>query len=663
MPDFRIHGDNIVECERTLNLIAQALGVPDQDLPTPTGSPLAPRFTLTLGNGEVFTFTFLPGFGRWDVNVLDVVRQRGGRLREAADAIVSRVVDGGEELLLAVEYCGALPAGNQAWQRSGRAFSFAHSGIPYIYIAELSGYELDSNRRRKAARMPNPAVPFSYELLTYSTDTTALPVFVRSPGASDDAVREHAPFYGEDELLEILRGALRAEPTRTSRDALEKKVTGLVEYLAGSRRKKDTLPADDWGRALEAVKGGGSLADYLAEATALPWTKTAYIAALTDTAREFMAVTASFARGLTSTSLPMCLVTEDRRAEYAGAIGRLYPAAPERFLEWCARSGHLAVCWVMGFKPRGDDARPDRGLPPLCRMLVGDGTDVLTVVYGPAPKAAWPALESSPAGLMQRNGLWESILVCSDAVLIDADTLTGEPPLAYLEEHWAAAVQATPPERFLVTPAPQRAGEHDVDTVLHLLFARFGRPAVFEGLCNPPGGDWSGLSLLTADRGLERRWLVLPRVTAPGSKRPDHVFQLFGPFEPFLVLAVESKEHARTVEEEIGPRLGQYVGELMASPPSVERAPGEPWRHFEGAGDATPPPIATAAAFVATSREELEVVAARSSVDVVFGAAFSASLDGCRVWSLPCSERGEAVCEFLASLALDGVDLAFELHS
>jgi len=279
MPDYRIHGDNIVECERTLELIALALNISPHSHLVPSGSPLTPTYELTPpGSKEVYRFTFLPGYGRWDTDILEVVRRRGGTLREAADAILCRVVGGHEELVIAIEYCGALPAGNQAWQRNGRALSFAHSGLPYVYIAELSGYELDAKRERKAARLPNPAVPFSYLLLTESTKSPAIPVFVRSPGASDEAVRAHSPFYGESDLLDILRLALDGLPIDKPRKSLEVKVLDLVTFLAHTKKKKDTLSPEQWTAAFNAVSKGSSLPAYLAAETPLKWAKTALCA-------------------------------------------------------------------------------------------------------------------------------------------------------------------------------------------------------------------------------------------------------------------------------------------------------------------------------------------------------------------------------------------------
>lgn len=664
MPEFRIHGDNIVECERTLDLIIRALGVVADKLPHPVGSPITPTYVFPSGRGaDAYRFTFLPGFGRWDVDILDILRTRGGCLREAVDAVICRVESGGEVPLLAIEYCGALPAGNQAWQRNGRALSFARAGLFYVYVAELSGYELDANRKRKAARLPNPAVPFSYLALTEATGSAAIPVFVRSPGASDDAVRTHTPFYGENELLEIFRCVIMGKRPTGARKKLEAKVLGLVKQLARTRHREDTLSPERWGEAFEAATTGEGLPNYLVRTPRIIWSKTAYIAGLTATTRALMAATAEFAYGLTSGSLPLCLIAEKDRKRLALDLRRIYPKISRTFLDWCRGSGPLAICWVMGFKPRGDDARPDRGLPPLCRMLIGDATDMLTIVYGPASAATWPKLAGAPLELMNQNGLWESVLACSDAVLVDAKTLAKPPPVVYVSTHWAATKQASAVSRFAVTPVPLRIGENDVDTALHILFARLGGPDVFEGMCNPPGGDWSGMSLQTTDRRIEHRWLGLPRVTAKGAKRPDHVFQLFQGFTPYLVLAVESKERANSVEPGIGPRLSKYVRDLVQRVPSVHRSPSKVWRHYTKAVAPLVPPVATAAAFVAVSSQELATVASKADVDLVIGLQYSTVDDSSTFLIHPCTPVGRKLARLLVALSVGNLRLSIILQS
>lgn len=84
--------------------------------------------------------------------------------------------------------------------------------------------------------------------------------------------------------------------------------------------------------------------------------------------------------------------------------------------------------------------------------------------------------------------------------------------------------------------------EQDVDTTIHLLFAHQENLKVFEVTCNPPGGDWSGLSILDFETGEEFRWTSLPRVSSAGGKRPDHVIEFLLDNGHWGLLAIESND-------------------------------------------------------------------------------------------------------------------------
>ena len=438
--DFHIHGDNIVECERTFKLIQVALNDYLVSITGPNGSPVCPEYQLGLRNTkEKFHITFYPGFGRWNEDILQLIRERGGTLREAADVIITGVTSCSEEPLIAIEYCGALPAGNQAWQRNGRAYSFGLARIPYLYVAELGGFELDENRNRKAPRMPNPAVPFSYLSYSLEQNTPTLPVFVTSPGADEASRKVHTDEFADDELIALIRAIFLDDDLNPIQEMLRRKVLALVQKRAEASRPGQTLTAQQWENAYSSLKKGHSLVDFLVQNVPISWHKTAYIDDLTDTAKALMKLTSNFAIGLTSATLPMCIVAREKRPTFASAISALYGDLPNDFLQWLACKQHLVICWVMGFKPRGDDARPDRGLPPLTRMLIGHGCDLLSIVYGPAPAATWPMLQNNPTTLSQRNGLWEAILGVSDALLVDTatDQVTNH---GFLRKHWETAI-------------------------------------------------------------------------------------------------------------------------------------------------------------------------------------------------------------------------------
>ena len=137
---YRIHGDNIVECERIAKLIL------DQTQPYSIKISLASPSTIIYkiqfnyyGCDFSWNLELLPGFNkagrkRWEYNIFNSLKNNGSFLDETPDAIVTYIENGLETILFAIEFCSALQAGNQAWQRSGRAFSTGRTNCPYLYI-------------------------------------------------------------------------------------------------------------------------------------------------------------------------------------------------------------------------------------------------------------------------------------------------------------------------------------------------------------------------------------------------------------------------------------------------------------------------------------------------------------------------------------------------
>ena len=653
---FAIHGDNIVECERTLKLIERGLASRCISIQGPSGSPTNPSFRLIMDGGEnTLEFVFFPGFGRWDVDIRQLLRGMGWVIREVPDAIISEVKSGREHPLLAIEYSGALAAGNQAWQRNGRGYSSGLARIPYLYVAELGGYELDDVRARKASRLANPAVPFSYLSFSSWMDTPVLPVYVFNPGADKAARATFAPMIGEDELVELVRLTVLGEDVSKSVASLRAKAMEFVRRLASTSRKGRTLTLSQWVKAHEAIEGDGQqgLVTYLLKEAGLRWSKTTSIRNLTGTAKMLMGMASRLGVGLTSSSLPMCLIGPARREVFAQGVAKIYPGISEGFVEWLRNERPLAICWVNGFKPKGDDARPDRGLPPFARMLIGPSVDMLTVVYGPAKASHWELLVQNPGRLAEQNGLWESIMVTSNALLVDSptDNVTSH---GFLQAHWAGAIVRAVSVRRNVRPVPQQIGENDVDTVIHTLLARLGSQQFHEGLCNPPGGDWSGISILAEARDRELRWLSLPRVSGEDSKRPDHVFQVFDLGHNSIVLSVESKDRPNSIEEGIGPKLRKYMIDLLESPATAERRTDgtESWRQSGMMVRLDEGRFASAAAFSMSSGDDLPMIRRRSDTDLLFGLRFNDNNTTCEVQLFPGTEVGSRIAGLIGRLVL-----------
>ena len=223
---------------------------------------------------------------------------------------------------------------------------------------------------------------------------------------------------------------------------------------------------------------------------------------------------------------------------------------------------------IKGFKPGGDDNRPDRGILPLIRMLFGEQAPVLTILYGPLLKSNYSLLTNNLQKLSRSNGLWQTIIELSNYLLFDCPIIKEKDNKSgFIVFHNSLNTSTKTEYSFRkLDLSPQSFREDDVDSLFYLLFSY--ETDAFYGICNPPGGDWSGLSLIF--NNVEYRWLSLPRVS--DDKRPDHVveFDIHGQ-KPFLLI-MESKEKASDLEENIGFRLSKYVEWLLSSTPNVEYA-------------------------------------------------------------------------------------------
>jgi len=658
LQNYRIHGDNIVECERTLTIIIDAFK--DYTLiriDGPLHSVVCPSYIVEFQGLDKMTFTFFPGYGRWKVDILDLIKSQGGKLREATDAILTKVINTTEKPLLAIEYCGALPAGNQAWQRSGRGLSCAQAQIPYVFVTEIGGFELTAEREKKSARMPNPAVPYSYIRSSNRYQIPCLPVYVPNVGGAPEIIEEHRPYYGESELKTLLRCFLTGENPNDVFATLKSKSADLLVHLVEQKKRTDGFDLDDWKNAV-SIEDDASFVDFVKQKD-INWSKTAYIKGLTSSAKTLMELTAKYAKGLTSKQLPFCIIDSTNRPDYAQEVQALYDNnLPDNFTQWLCSNGDLAICFIMGFKPKGDDARPDRGLAPFLRMLIGENVDLMTIVYGPAKESAWNTLVRDMDELARSNGLWEAILNLSDAILIDSETDTDITQKGYVLESSTPYIANQAHNSYFVPPMPEKFGENDVDTTIHNLLykiANWGSNSIisFEGMCNPPGGDWSGISLINTE-GIELRWLSLPRVSASEAKRPDHVIQFFESNNVSHIFVVESKDKRNALEPQIGERLKRYISDLLQSNASVEKDVNGNWIPSEKLMQIPPDAYISGVAFrcidINKMEEELDASLEFTQTDISMAIHFNDNGDKVTI-GVCANQRGSIILNLLHAFA------------
>lgn len=153
------------------------------------------------------------------------------------------------------------------------------------------------------------------------------------------------------------------------------------------------------------------------------------------------------------------------------------------------------------------------------------------------------------------------------------------------------------------------------------MFSRKEHLGVFECMCNPPGGDWSGISyFLHADE--EYRWTSLPRVSAIGGKRPDHIIQVRGQNSD-VFFSIESKLKGRDLETNIGTNLKTYIKEVFQNLPTAHRTANKDWRLFEGQElPMRSYTIISVGAYAFENVDEMKRQIARGNLDVILAFEF-----------------------------------------
>jgi hypothetical protein len=615
MRQLRIHGDNVVECERALDLVSRALNIEFEI--DKNSSIISPCLRAENGKWEI---QLLPGHGRWGIDIADLLRQRGSTLRENADAVISEVLPAGDErILAAVEFCGALPAGNNAWQRHGRALGFGQAGIPYLIYNEIGGLELDQDRQPKASRLPNPAVPYS--LVQYSDDTgcVVLPIYEAAPSAPNEMKAGFAQCVGTSDAYTYFAELLGGEVSPDTVRALRRRALTLVHELTNSRKRGDGLTFEQWCEVLES--GGDRVGKFIELNSRWRPSRSEKVKATTS-AREFISGLVSFGPvALGSGSLPFLVIPQSSLEQFGDFVEGQYGSEGRRLASWITQEDKpLVVVLVTGFKPRGDDSRPDRGLAPLARMLAGPRARLLSFLWGPGNSDLLNLFRENPSAAAKSNGLIEAVSSCSDYVLVDSITaevfLVDTSSFMHTPNHERVELGGQ-----VLTPLP---GEHDVDSAFHFLVTRPPRPWVFEGMCNPPGGDWSGISI-SLDSGEEVRWTSLPRVSSSGAKRPDHVVQVSeGDFD--YIFSVESKNISSRMEAGVGPMLTRYTDDLFAHTPTIQRNLGlEGWTDVTISLSNWKYRNISVGLFVYRSAEDLRTVLDFSTLDIVGAFEFEGS--------------------------------------
>ncbi|EFE87434.1 hypothetical protein [Fusobacterium periodonticum] len=632
---FRIHGDNIVECERIAKLILDEI------------HPISVTVSLLSPSTIIYKISFyylriyfewqlelLPGFNkagrkRWETNIFNVLRSNGSFLDETPDVIVTCVEGKLEIILYAIEFCSALQAGNQAWQRSGRAFSTGRTGCPYLYIVDFVKYELDSStRERKALRFPNPAVPYSYINFSRETKEFVAQVYIRSEEFDKKFDNSLVNFdennFSEMELSRYIVKKMCGFNTIEEEKIILEKNFNVVLFLASGSNSTTNFTPKEWVSLKDNYK---NIIKFSLEKSNFKFRKIITKKGEHGNSKEFLDMVENISVGLISRDLPFGIIPAYNRRKLGNILRNLYPTYDIETLKKIeSGKSDLILCIIKGFKPRGDDNRPDRGVLPLIAMLTSTDVEVMTYIYGPVIKRNFDMLIQNSEFLASFNGFWRSILSLSNFVALDVPILSHGNSFdkelllntsALKEKYLQQNRYVNRLEQHIFSSTPQSFHEDDVDTGIHYIFSHLLHEVCFESMCNPPGGDWSGLSILYGEN--EVRWLSLPRVSKEvNGKRPDHVLEIFEVFETPVLLSIESKERSIDLEKNVGENLKNYIKNLMNYVPNVERPYNGIWTQSKQHVNVNRFKIISAAAYLREYTQENKKVFEHSNCDMLF---------------------------------------------
>lgn len=659
---LRIHGDNIIECERTLHLLSQAYKT---EIVRCSNILYFPSFKLINQNAIIAEIELFAGHDRWNLNINNELAKHGATLREATDAYVTKLLSDNktEELLLAIEYCNALPAGNNAWQRNGRAVTCAEIGIPYLYFAEIGGVELDANRKVKAPRFPNPIVPFSYLSSSKTLNVVCVPVYQAHPAITDELRNKFTHIFGFKASLDLIKVLIEERNSNNTVDVLENKGLTLVKLLSNDRKRIDTFRSLEWEEFLKLSSGLKKAKWIKNNPNKQIWKKKS---------SEKISVTKSFKALLLKTQqlnclsigakeIPICLIVNGNINRFASLLKSIYTS--ENIKKLANKIDHknkpILIVWITGFKPRGDDSRPDRGLVPLTRMLFGNDIDILTIVYGPAVKTTWKKFKENHNQLASDNGLWQAILNLSNYVI--ADSITSEYGiLTHIIERDLERKNVK--ISFPAAKPTINFSEHDVDTAIHSIFTRQSSLKIFESMCNPPGGDWSGISYFDFTKKTEYRWTSLPRVSATKSKRPDHIIQINKNNEIYFIV-IESKNNAKDLDKNIGKRLNRYVNALFKIAPTAYKKDQTDWKLFNAKKNPLKNSISfSGGAYCYKNDDEIITTMKNSDLDFIISFEFK-SVSEATVLHLKTTEKCELLSDLVCKLCQQfGSGVKIQIH-
>lgn len=571
-----------------------------------------------------------PGFDsynayRWNKNILDQLTKYGGFLDESPDIILTKLSKDKdqEEIILAIEFSSAIQAGNQAWQRSGRALSILQTGCPYMYIVEFGTYELDANRERKSLRVANPIVPYSYINSEKISNIFNMIAYTKSDefNVKDfELTEDESKVFSNDLISDYILYTIIDRDTTSIEKEISMRSSEIIYSTSKDKNKNNEFTNDIWKNIIENNK---SIIDYSLKHNLFEFKKIIQERSHSTNTSNLLNAIENNSVGIGSSKLPFGVI-KDKNKFVDNLLNNIKLSEESKtYLNKIKRSSKdLVLCLIKGFKPRGDDNRPDRGILPLLYMSLREHSEVqiLTYIYGPIHESNYKLLHNDQKTLAKNNGLWSSILNLTDYVFIDSKIKSGDYSKSeIISSTIKTDILSEKNEKPLIIEEIKKSfntvSEHDADMVIHYLFNKLGNNLCFESFCNPPGGDWSGIEVIQDD--IHYKWLALPRVSADGNKRPDHIIEIFDICDNPVLLSIESKNKMNDFGENIGERLNLYLQDLFAYIPSIEKT-DDKWKWSDKNLDIEKFEYLSGGAFISDKKMVQDELFKRYDFDIIF---------------------------------------------
>lgn len=415
---WAVYGDNILECWRFIQYAAQEYKV----IPSLDACDVTNPIVNWESSDLKLSAQLVPSPDRIPQSVKEELASSGLSLREQPDVVLCSA----GKLISTFEFCSALPAGNNAWQRHGRSLSLCINGVSHFHVAKIGGYELDTNRVKKAPRLPNPLVLISYLRMSsglFPGNSYLIPLLHDDcPKELENSLRQ---FDCKEEIRDIISKTISGGSTQASIKSVCESSLEIIKEITSASSRTSSWNAEEWLDIAEtACSSAEHLMPKIARSRNIRWSKSAPTNKST-TGKKLQQYLEENFLSLGSGTIPICFGNREQIQGFIRFLECNYERDVSDIERLLADACHLVVTCDSGFKPRGDDSRPARGLTPFAKSLIyGDpGTKLLVFLYGPCKLDQWKQIKAGNISLLAKtNGLWESVYTMADGLILDCES-------------------------------------------------------------------------------------------------------------------------------------------------------------------------------------------------------------------------------------------------